>query len=193
MEPPPRQKALQLVTLFHAAGLAFENLTDGGSHGHFPTTGVFYPATDAEQLGARIRAHAQALEPVRSPLDDVWNVAEGFHVIDDGGATPETANLWKRGFGPGIGALALKCTDQRCLLAADVASRTDMNQHIEFVAAAQDIVTEIAPGVAVGDSLTQQFDGLVVLGADKYIGHIRLYGESGEDHAFNQLVRVALE
>ena len=109
------------------------------------------------------------------------------------GLPPQAAHLGKGRFGPGIGALAFQRADQRGFLAADVAAGAAVHLQVQVVAGTEDVPAKVTPVVTGGDRLAQQPRRLVVLRADKDIGHIRLDGIGGADHALEQLVRVTLQ
>src|SRR5208282_440245 len=77
-----RQQSAKLQSVTHATGVLFENFADGRPHGQFPKAGTFHFSANTVELRAAIFRPAQAMEPLRAVIDDVWHATDGLHVID---------------------------------------------------------------------------------------------------------------
>ena len=147
----PRQKTLQLQPHLHTAGFVFKQFTHGGAQRQFPAAGALHLAADPEQFGAVILAAGEALIPLHPVGDDARQVAQGLHIVDDGGPAPEAAHLRIGRLGAGVGALAFKGVEQGRLLAADVTAGAGVEHDVQVVAGAEDVLAQITFGVGLFD------------------------------------------
>ena len=121
------------------------------------------------------------------------NVAQRLDVIDDGGLAPQAADLGIWRLGARIGALAFERVEQRGLLPAHVAPGADVQVHLQAVRRAQDVLAQIAVAVRFGDGLLHPPGRQLVRPAQKDVGDVGLDGIGADNHAFDQLVRIAFQ
>ena len=95
---------------------------DGGAHRDLDQTGAGDRAAEADQLGAGGIVGAGVAEPVDAEAEEVGQVAEGFDVVDHGGAAPEAALGGEGRAQAGDGAAAFDAFEENGFLAADVAA-----------------------------------------------------------------------
>ncbi len=135
------------------------------------------------------------LEPVvpAALVDDERHVGERLDVVDDGRLAVVAADGGVGRLGPRHAALALEGGDHRRLFAAHEGAGALADLDVERVAAAEDVVAEQAPFTSLVDGLADMTHGDRVLGphVDEALGG--LDGVGGDDHSFEDAVRVALE
>src|SRR5262245_28442048 len=75
--------AFDFLSVLHAAAVvvAVDQLARGDAAGGFETAGTIDRARYRVELGAAGALRANAEEPVRAAVDDVWNAAERFDVV----------------------------------------------------------------------------------------------------------------
>ena len=126
-------------------------------------------------------------------VDDVRDVRQGLDVLDERRLAPQ-ANLGGIGrLEPGFAALAFQRLDHGGLFAADVRARAAVHRNIQVEAAAQDVLAEEAVLVGVGNGLDPAFDPQEELAADVDEGALCAHGVGGDDHTFEDRVRVTLD
>src|SRR5690606_41995552 len=96
------------VTVEHSACVFFDKFAHGDSHRQFPGTGSFYFPRNTEHFCSRVLCEAEFLKPLGAVVDDVWNVAKGFHIVDDSWSPKESADLREGRFGSWRGAFTLQ-------------------------------------------------------------------------------------
>src|SRR6267154_2861701 len=112
------------------------NFTQGHAHGDFENARAGNVAADPDKFQAARAAGALRNEPVNTTGENLRDVDEGFHVVNDGGLLPE-ANLAREGrLVARLGAMALNSFDERAFFTADVAAGTDKNFEIVVKVAA---------------------------------------------------------
>ena len=124
----------------------------------------------------------------------MFYVAEGFDVVDDGGALVEAEHRRKiRGLDARVGALAFERFDEAGFLAADVSARAAMDVDFEVEAGAEDVLAKEPVGLGFGDGLLQDFRAEREFATDVEVGQMHIEREGGDDHPFDQLVRILVD
>src|SRR5918999_6559123 len=178
---PARHQTAERVTIAHAASVLLQELAKGGPHGQLPGPGPFDPAARPEDLGPAVLTKAQRPVPVSAPHNDVRYVAEGLHVVDDGGFAPEATELREGWPCPWDGALALERGEQGSLLAADIAAGACMQMELQVIARIQDIPAEITGVIRLADGLVEPPGRERVFSAQEDVGDLGLDGIGGHD------------
>src|SRR5262249_39287268 len=109
------------------------------------------------------------------------DVAEGLHVVHDGGLAPEAARLREGGPGAGSSTLAFQRVQQTRLLTAHIPPSADMEMKVQAITGSQDILAQIAGGVSLSDRLRQAFSRQSILPAQENVGHLRLDGIGADE------------
>ena len=119
--------------------------------------------------------------------------AVGLDVIQDGGAL-ERANDSREGWADARdAALAFERFEQRRFFAALVCARAAVRVSIERKIGAEQIFSQIPAVVGCGDGFIQNLDQVAILAAHIDVAGVRIYGEGGNQHAFDQLMRVIFD
>src|SRR3974390_836165 len=120
------------------------------------------------------------------------HIGESFCIIDNGGLSPESAQLRERGFASRNAPLALQRVQERRFLSADIPPGTGVNAHIEIEPGTENRGAEISFPVSFSDSPADPVGRTPVSPAQKDIARIGLYGISGQNQSFQELVRISL-
>ena len=147
-------------------------------------------AGDAEQTSAAVSRRAAIGVGFAAFLNDGWNGAERFDVIDDGRAAVEADDGREGRLDARIAAFAFKRFHQRGFFAAFVGARAGVNQQIVIEAAAKNIFAEVAALVSLLDGFFDQIENVTIFAANIDEAAIGSDGAAGDDHAFDQLVRI---
>jgi hypothetical protein len=91
-----------------------------------------------------------------------------------------------------VGSFAFQRADQGRLLTADVATSTDVNMHCEIETTAENVRPQIPFFLAVFDRFAQPLCRFMVFRPNKNVGYVCLQCVGGQNHALDQLVRIAL-
>src|SRR5439155_26752859 len=111
---------------------------------------------------------------------------------DDRGRDEDSPDGRKWGLDSRLAALALEALDQSGLLAADVGSRAAVEGDVERIARAQDVLAQVPVAVRLGDRLLENARPQVELPATIDVGVAAFDGVGGENHSFQDLMRVLL-
>src|SRR5260370_36878681 len=187
-----RQQPAETQAVAHSSGMVLEDLTQRRTHGKFPETRPPDFATDAKQLRASIFGEAQASEPIRALVHDVVNIAKRFHILDDRRSPPEPANLGEGRLRSRMRSLPFECIQQSRLFATDVTPSAGWKMNFKTVARPEDVAAKIIACFCFGDRSAEAVVGALVLASQKYVTDIGLNRVCGDDHAFDQLVRIPL-
>ena len=121
-------------------------------------------------------------------------VGQRLDVVDDRRLAEQALDRRERRPRARHAALALDAVDQRGLLAADERAGAHLDDDVEVEAAVEDVLARAARRPWPGRwPSCRRCDGQRVLGADVDVGLGGADGVGGDDHAFEQPVRVALE
>ena len=112
-------------------------------------------------------------------------------VVHHGRLAEEAFHGGKRRLDPRPGPLALQALDQAGLFAADIGPRPAMDEQVERVVRAEDILAQVAGRVGLVDGRLHALAGKRILVAEIEVGGRRLRGVGAEDDAFDDLVRIA--
>jgi len=74
---------LELLALGDTAADVIDDGSQGGAHGHFHEAHVVHVAGEGEDLGALALIRADAGVPGRPFEDDLGDVGQCFHVVED--------------------------------------------------------------------------------------------------------------
>ena len=127
--------------------------------------GVVDLAAQCENLGTGGGGNTDGLKPVSALQDDLRDVAQGFNVVDVGGAFKQTLDRRERGLRPGFTTLAFDGGHQGSFLAAheSAGAQTDVDVKVEI--SAEDVVAQQAVFMGLLDGLLQALNGDGVLSA----------------------------
>src|SRR5205823_8197976 len=135
----------------------------------------------------------QAFEPCGAVVDNVWHIAQRLDVVDNCRLPPQPDDLREGRLSARCGAFALQGVEQSRFFPADIASSTNMEMEFQAVRCPQNVASEIASAIRFGDGPGQQVCGAFVGPAQENVSDVSLNGIGTDNHAFQQLVRVALE
>ncbi len=183
-----------------AAGLrSAAEVVEQFTHRHFAhldliVAGGLHVAGDAEDTGSGIAGSADPGVFLAAHVDDVLDVAEGLHVVDDGGAHVEPHRGGKiGGLDARVRALAFQRLDQSGLLAADIGAGSPV--HVEFAAepGAGDVLAEKPFLLRLPDGLLDDVGGFGKLFADVDVSHLGSHRIAGDHHALDKLVGILVD
>ncbi len=149
---------------------------------------------DAEEASACVAGGAYFSVSLAAHGDDVLDVAEGFDVVDNGGALVEADGGGEIGwFDAGVGALAFEGFDEASLFAADVGAGAAVDIDVEVVAGAEDVFAEEVFGACFFDGCFEDAGAFGEFAADVDVGEVDAAGVAGDDHALEELVRILVD
>ena len=94
---------------------------------------------------------ADATEPFGSVVQNGRNIGKSFHIIDNGGLAPDSANGGIWGPEPRLAALAFDGMDQGRFLAANKSARTQTDVDIEIETRTQEYPCPTSPTRGTGE------------------------------------------
>src|ERR1700683_5067955 len=147
-------------------------------------------ARDRVQPGAAIFRRTQTGVPITTLANDGGNGAERFHVVDHRGTAVEADHGREGRPDSRIAALAFQRLHERRFLTALVGARAGVGDKVKIKAAALDVFAEVALGVGFGDRRVHDVDNVAIFAAYIDVALVRADRAAGDDHAFDQLVRV---
>ena len=183
---------LECFAVFDAAADLIHDLAHRRAHGHLDQAGVDDVARQGEGLRAGAALRADGLEPVGALLDDVGDVGKRLDVVQAGGLAVQALVDGTRGLRARHAAVALDGRGHGRALAADERACAAVDVHMEAEAAAEDVVAQQAELLGLLDGDGEPVHGHGVLGADIDVALGRARGNARDDHALDDLVRVAL-
>ena len=176
----------------HAAADVVHDLAEGGAERDFDEAGVRDVAGEGERLRAGGVLGADFAVLRRAVADDVRHGGERFHVVDHGRLAVEALLRRERRLRHRHAALAFHGGDQGGLFAADERARAFHHADGEVEVRAEEVLAEQAVRLGVGDRLADAFDRQRVFGADVHDAFVGADRASGDHHAFEHGVGVAL-
>ena len=168
-----REQAAELQSLAHAARVLLEDLAGRGAHRQLPQARPADLAAHAIELGARVLAAAQSLEPGRAMGEDVRNVRQGLHVVDDRGPAPESDHRGEGRLRARVGALALERVEQTGLLTAHVPAGAEVQVQLQVEPRSQDVPAEVTRLVGLRDGPGDPPRRQLVFPAKEHVGDDR--------------------
>ena len=150
------------------------------------------PTAQTEDAKARALLGAELFVPGRALLDDVRHIADGLDVVDHGGLAIEAFDGREGRLKAWMAAIPFQRSQQRRLFAALVRASAAMDDDVQFVRRAKQVLAQEAPGPGLGNRFRQARVGKVVFAADVDKGLLTFHGIGRQDDAFDQLVRVIL-
>ena len=154
----------------------------GGHRDHARLLDVSGDRIGADALGAVLALFG---EPRRALLDDLGDPVERLDIVDEG-RFAEDAVLRDVGRAmPGQAALALDALDHRAFFAADISAGAAAHVHLGMLGE--------AGLLELGDLLVEDLQNRRILVAHIDEDFRGLHGPGGDEHAFQELVRPALE
>ena len=148
-------------------------------------------AAQADDARAGVVRRAELREFRASHRDNVLHVAERLDVVDDGRAHPQTEHGRKiRRLDARIRTLAFERFDEAGFLAANVGACAAMNVNFQIVARAKNIFAEKIFRARFLDGAIQNLRSFRHFATDVDIGQLHVVREAGDDHAFDQLMRI---
>src|ERR1017187_8229573 len=184
---------LELAVLLDTSADVVDDLPDGDPHGDLHQPAPPDLAGHGEDLGALAVGGAQAVEGMRPVEYDPGHVGKGLHVVDVGGALPQALDRGEGRANPRHAAAALDRGDEGCLPAAHESPRPLLQLDVELESGAEDVVTQQAVRLGLGDGDVQPLDGHGVLGAHVDVAPGGADGVAGDGHALQHRVGVALQ
>ena len=148
-------------------------------------------AGNAEELGAGVaRVAADAGEPRRSPAQDGRRDGDGFDIVDGGRAAVEAGIGRERRLEARLPLLAFQAFQQGGFLAADIGAGAAVDVDIEVPARAAGVAADQPGGIGLLDRGLQALGLAVEFAADIDIRRVGAHCETGDQAAFDQLVRI---
>src|SRR5215831_136537 len=170
----------------------FQDFASGCTHWQLPTPGTFYFAARAVQLCSAILGAAELPEPLRTFVDDVWNIAERLDVVDGRRLPPEARRRRIRRLGSRIGTLAFKCVQHTGLFPAHIPARAEVKVQFEAIIRAENVAAEILRFVRLCGRPRKPRGSEFVFATQENIGYIGSRRISRKNDAFDELVGIAL-
>ena len=164
------------------------------SASEFVVAGILHVAAHAKRARAAVTGGAELGEFRRAQVDDMFDVAEGLDVVDDGRAIVESEDGGeKRRLDPRVGTFAFERFEQAGLFAADVGPGALVHVDVAVEAAAQHILADDSGGPRFGDGFFHNACGLGEFAADVDVREVHVERPGGDHHALKQLVRIFVE
>ena len=191
-EEPPGNDGQQVVpAAAHAAGMFLDQLAERNAHRLFDVARRVHMAGNAEELGAGVaRVAADAGEPGGAAAQDRRHDGNGFDIVDGRRATVEAGVRGKWRLEARLALLALQALQQGRFLAADIGAGAAMDVNVEVPARAAGVPADQSGLVGLVDRGLQPLGLAVEFAADVDVRGIRAHGETGDQAALDQLVRI---
>ena len=126
--------------------------------------------------------------------DDVLHLAQGFHVVHDGGAAVQADGGREiGGLDAGIGAHAFQGIEQGRFLTADVGARAAVQVDFQIVAGPQDVLAQKAAFARLLQGLEHGFRGDGEFLAHVDVRQVGAHRVAGNNHPLNELVGVLVD
>ena len=184
---------LEFLSLGDAAADVIDDGAQGRSHRDFHEADVVDVAGEREDLRPLALFGADAGVPGAAAEDDLPDVGEGFHVVQDARLLPEAGHGGEGGPRSRHAALALDGGHQRRFLAADEGAGALVDLQIEVKAGSQDILSQQAVFLGLVDGDVQAVDGQRILGPAVDVTLVGADGLGGDDHPFQNGMGVRLQ
>src|SRR4051812_31692509 len=147
----------------------------------------------AEEAGFAALPRGGISEIFAAHKNDVRDGSQALDIINDSGAAPESDDGRERRTDARNAALSFQRFHQCRLFANFIGAGAGVPITIEPFAGAEDVVTKKSLGVSVVNRLLHYGEQVAILAADVDVSLLCANGESGDDHAFDDRVRVLLE
>ena len=162
-----REEALDLAALGRPAGEPVDQLPGRDPQLDLVVAGPLDAARDRDHLRPRRLLGSEALEPIGAGGDDVGDVRKRLDVVDQGRPAVEALDRGEGRLQPRVAALSLERVEQRRLLAADVGAGAAVDDQLDLLAAAEDVLAEEARVIGLLDGGVEDVALEVVLAADE--------------------------
>ncbi len=183
----------EAALLLDAAADAIDDVVDGDPHRdlHQPASLDFAcESKDLRSLGA---VGAVLVVRVGAIEYDPGHIGEGFDIVDTGGEIPESFDGRKRGANPRHSTAAFDRFHQRGFFPAHESSGPFLYLDGEMEVRAADFFSQKALCVGLLDGNLQPLNGLGILGSNINVAFVRADGVAGDEHAFQNGMRVAFQ
>src|SRR4051794_15951596 len=147
----------------------------------------------AEEASAAVLRRAVVGELLSAHENDVGDGSQALDIINDGGAAPESDNSRERRTDARNATLSFERLHEGRFFANFISAGAGVPIAIELLAGAKDVIAEKALGVGVVNRLLHDCEQVAILAADVDVSLLSANGKSGDDHAFDDRVRVLLE
>ena len=150
-------------------------------------------AADLEQLGAKVVRAADTGEPCRTATQDGRCDGNRLNVVDGGRVAIQADAGGERRLEARLALLALQAFDHRGFFAADIGAGAAVNEHVEIIARPAGVLADQLGFVGFGDGGKQHLGFADIFAADVDIGGACPHRETGDERAFDQLVRIVAD
>src|SRR4051794_26594202 len=121
------------------------------------------------------------------------NIAQRLDIVDSCWLAPQAGDGWERRPRTRIRAFSLERAQHPSLFATHVPARADVQVHLEAIRRVQYVSAEIVSFVSFPDRFGNPSCGELVLSAKEHVRDVRARRISGDDHSFNELMRIAFK
>src|SRR5512134_174052 len=169
-------------------------LTERNAHRDFIVSRALDMPADTKNARARaLWWRTDGPKPFRSPIDDVRQIRERFHVIDHSRLVIESMRGGKRRLDARQAAFAFQRFEQCSFFPAYIGAGSPMHPDLNREAGSLDVFTDVACPAGLADRLLQDPGSQDKLAS--YINVRRLGSDrvTGQDDPFQDLVGVALD
>ena len=150
-------------------------------------------AGELDRQGAARAPVAEIAIPLRPVDQHVRHRGQGDQVVDHRGLSEQALDRRQRRLEANLAALAFQAFEQGRFLAADVGTRANAQIDIERTATAGDIRAQPTRGAGAKDRFGKNPARQRILAAQIHIALRRPTGNTGNQHAFNQAIRIAFQ
>ena len=164
------------VVVLRAAAIGIDQLAHGYAVGQFVQARVLDVAAQTEDAHAGALLCAETAIPVDAVTHHVRDVGDGLHIVDDGGPAVQALDGRERRLHARVAAIAFQAGQQRGLFAALIRACAAMDDDVEFLACAEDVVAQVAFCFGFLDCLHQTRVREVVFAANVDEGRFGLNG-----------------
>ena len=145
---------------------------------------------DAEHFRPDIVLAAEAAEPIGAAAQDGRRDRDGLDIVDGAGTAIQTGHGRERRFQPRLTFLALQAFQQRGLLAADIGAGAAMHIDVKRPAGAACVRPQQPRLIGLVHGAVERRGFVVEFTADIDVSRVRAHRKTGDETAFDQLVRV---
>src|SRR4029077_11264505 len=154
---------------------------------------LFDMAGDAEDLGPGVARAPEPGKPRRAAFEDRRRDRDRLDVVDRRGAAIEPDRRRKRGLQARLALLALEAFEEPGFLAADIGAGAAVQKDIHVVAGTAGVLADEPRRVGLVDRRLEVLRLVIELAADIDVGGADPHPRSGQEAAFDQLVRIVPE
>lgn len=160
----------------------------------FIGAGFLHVAAHAHHAGAAIARGAHFGVFVGTEAEDVFYMADGFDVVDNGRSHVEAEDGREvGGLDAGIGAFAFEGFEKAGFLAADVSTCALVDIDVEVESGAKNIGAQEAGFAGFADGLCDDAGGVGEFAADVDVGEFDAEGVGGNGDSFEELVGILVK